>query len=375
MIYRTIFPKIVNLIGKGKILVVYGPRQVGKTTLVKELISQSSHLNPLYFNCDEPDIRNALTNKTSTELKSFVGSSNLLVIDEAQRVENIGLTLKLLVDTFPYLNIVVTGSSSFELSNKIKEPLTGRAFEFMLFPLSVGEISQNYSKLELERLLPQMLITGTYPEPFTNLADAKMIVKRLAEDYLYKDALEYQNLKNAEKIRDLMQMLALQVGSEVSYTELSSNLGVDVKTVEKYINIMEKAFVIHKLTPFSRNLRSELNKKRKIYFWDCGIRNALINNFNDLNLRNDVGVLWENFIVSQMKILVSYNQKFVNSYFWRTWGKSEIDYIEEGEGQIKAYEIKWQKEKMRIPKLWLQNYPQSTYNLINRFNWLEYLIY
>ena len=327
----------------------------------------------LYLSCDELDIRNALTDRTSTELKSFIGSKRLVVIDEAQRVKNIGLTLKLIIDTFPEIQVIATGSSSFELSGKISEPLTGRKTEFFLYPFSIGELSQVYSPLEINRLLEDVLMFGTYPGVIFAGQDREKLARELAVSYSYKDVLAYQDIRNPELLEKLLQALALQVGSEVSYTELAQVVGANKVTVESYIRILEQAYIIFRVGPFSRNIRNELKKKRKIYFYDLGLRNALINNFNPISLRQDVGALWENFIMSER---VKRNNNLgipVNIYFWRTSNGKEIDYIEDSGGILFGYEFKWGKNNFSIPKEFLAAYPGSSIMVVNRENYLDFI--
>lgn len=371
LVKRAIYNTVVESLFKGKIAVIYGARQVGKTTLVKEILREFKN-DSVYLNCDESDVREALTNKTSTELQSFVGSRKLVVIDEAQRVENIGLTLKLLADNFPEMQIIATGSSSFELSGKISEPLTGRKNEFYLFPFSVGEMLSMYSPLDADRLLEQWMVYGMYPGViFAN--DRDMRVRELATSYSYKDVLTYQGIRNPDLLEKLLQALALQVGSEVSYTELAQMFGVNKVTVENYVRILEQAYIIFRVGPFSRNVRNELRKKRKIYFYDLGMRNALINNLNPLTLRNDVGPLWENFLIIERLKKNSNKGIFVNTYFWRTTSGKEIDYIEDANGFISGFEFKWKKENFSIPKEFSSGYPGSKVVLVNKENYREFV--
>lgn len=373
IIIRQIQKDIEKALFKGKIVVLYGARQVGKTTLVKKIIEQHES-DSLYLNCDEPDVRSALTDKTSTELLSFIGSRRLVVIDEAQRVKNIGLTLKLIADNFPKIQIIATGSSSFELSGKIAEPLTGRKIEFFLYPFSVEELTQVYSRLETNRLLAERLVFGMYPGVTFAGADREERVRELATSYSYKDVLAYQDIRNPELLEKLLQALALQVGSEVSYTELAQLLGVNKITIENYIRILEQAYIILRVGPFSRNIRNELKKKRKIYFYDLGLRNALINNLNPISLRQDIGALWENFMVMER---VKRNNNLgitANIYFWRTTDGKEIDYVEDSGGTLAGYEFKWQKNSFSMPKEFLNTYSGSTVKLINRDNYLELLL-
>lgn len=370
MIVRDIDTYIQKCFFKDKVIIIYGARQTGKTTLVK-MLQKKYPDNSVYLNCDEPDIRSSLTEKTSTELKAIIGPNKLIIIDEAQRVKNIGLTLKLIVDNIKNIQVIATGSSSFELSDHIKEPLTGRKFEFHLFPFSINELNQTYSNIEIKRLLERFMIYGTYPEVV--LSNNSQLLPQLADSYLYKDVLSYQNIKNHDNIFKLLQALALQIGSEVSYTELASLLSIDKKTVESYINILEQAFIIFRLQPFSRNLRNELKKMRKIYFYDLGIRNALINNFNPFSIRQDSGKLFENFVILE-RIKKNSNNNIRNSiYFWRTHQQKEIDYIEETGGVLNGYEIKLNKTSYKMPELFLATYPKSSITLINKSNCLDFI--
>jgi predicted AAA+ superfamily ATPase len=371
-ITRSIQNDIEKALFKGKIVVIYGARQVGKTTLVEEIIKKYKD-ESLYLNCDEPDVRIALTDRTSTEIKSFIGSRKLIVIDEAQRVNNIGLTLKLIADNFPETQVIATGSSSFELSGKISEPLTGRKTEFFLYPLSVAELLQVYSPLETQRLLEERLIFGMYPEVIFAGPDKERLVRELASSYSYKDILTYQDIRNPELLEKLLQALALQIGKEVSYVELAKLLGINKITVENYIRILEQAYIIFRVSPFSRNIRNELKKKRKIYFYDLGLRNALINNLNSLSLRQDVGGLWENFLVVERMKKNNNLGSFVNMYFWRTTDGKEIDYIEDSGGTLSGYEFKWKKSNFSVPKGFLAAYAGSTVQLINRDNYFDFL--
>jgi uncharacterized protein len=356
---------------KGKVVIVYGPRQVGKTTFVKDILAKWPEASS-YLNCDEPDVRQALTDQTSTALRSLISGRRLVVIDEAQRVRNIGLTLKLLVDNLPDVQVVATGSSSFALSNDITEPLTGRKIEFHLFPLSVGELLSQESALDLDRLLEHRLRFGLYPGVVTSDDPASSVLE-LATSYLYRDALEYQSVKNPDILRRLLQALALQVGNEVSYNELSSLLQIDKATVARYVALLEQAYIIFHLSPFSRNLRQELGKLRKVYFYDVGIRNALINNFNPLGVRQDVGALWENFFISERLKANQNARRHVNMYFWRTYDGSEVDYLEESGGTLAGFECKWGPDKWRPPAAFSRAYPDSQLNLASRRNYLDFL--
>jgi predicted AAA+ superfamily ATPase len=373
MIERALQFRLEAALFKGKVIILYGARQVGKTTLIRALQKKFPEADALYLNCDEPDIRALLTDVTSTALKAIIGRKKIIFIDEAQRVKNIGITLKLAVDNFPERQFVATGSSSLDLSNETIEPLTGRKYEFQLFPFSLAELSQKYSKLELHRLLENRILFGMYPEITEKPEEAKVLLKSLASSYLYKDVLQYQSLKRPELLEKLLAALALQAGSEVSYNELANLLGVNKETIANYIQLLEKAFVIYRLSPFSRNLRSELTKLRKIYFYDTGIRNALINNFNALQFRPDVGALWENFMISERLKRNGNRGDLVNMYFWRTHQQQEIDYIEEQNGSLTAFEFKWKAGKKRAPELFTATYPESRVEFIDRENYAAFV--
>ncbi|MFZ3074012.1 MAG: ATP-binding protein [Minisyncoccales bacterium] len=374
IIKRNIQPKIENALFKGKIVVIYGPRQVGKTTLAKLILENQQEIKKAYFNCDEPDICQSLTDKTSTELRSFLGDNKLVVLDEAQRVKNIGLTLKLLVDNYPQMQIIATGSSSFDLSNQIFEPLTGRKREFYLYPFSLSELKNSYSEIELSRILENKMIFGMYPGVvFESDRNKTGSLQELAKSYVYKDALEYQGIKNSEVVEKLLQALALQVGNEVSYNELASLVEINKITVANYIQILEKAFIIFRLPSFSRNLRDEIKNNRKIYFFDNGIRNALINNLNPLNLRQDAGALWENFMISER---VKHNNNAdhdANMYFWRTLQRQEIDLIEDYQGTLAAYEFKWKQRPGKVPVNFSRTYPDAKVEMITKENYKSFV--
>lgn len=373
MIWRSLQSTIRQRLDQGKIILILGPRQVGKTTLVTEIANQSK-LRTLYLNGDEPDIRDMLSDTTSTQLKTLTGSYKLLIIDEAQRIKNIGLTLKLIHDHIKNLYVIVTGSSSLELSNQIKEPLTGRKFEYFLYPVSFQEMTKHHGLLEENRLIDHRLIYGLYPEVITKAGDEKIILSQIADSYLYKDLLAWQQIKKPAILEKLVQALALQIGNEVSYHELGQLLGADNETVERYIDLLEKAFIIFRMTALSRNLRNELKKSRKIYFFDNGIRNSVIKNFNPLSLRNDTGALWENFLISERMKRNHYNGISVNRWFWRTSARQEIDYIEEYGGKLHAFEFKWNpKKKVNIPKTFRSAYPGSETKIISQDNYTDFI--
>jgi len=374
-IKRTLEDKIKSHLFKGKAIVVYGARQVGKTTMVKRILDESK-LMVKYINCDEADQRRQLLEaETSSDLRQVIGDSKMVIIDEAQRVNDIGLKLKLIVDTFPDRQIIATGSSSFELSAEISEPMTGRVFEFWLYPLSVSEMKNVWSDTEFNRQLESLLIYGGYPEVVDAVSqeDKKTAISIIAKNYLYKDILKFQNLKNSEIVRKLLEALALQVGSEVSYTELGRLLSIHRETVASYIRILEQAFIVFRLRPFSRNLRKELGKLQKIYFYDLGVRNSLINNHNPLSLRNDIGALWENFITAEKKKLENFIGDPKSYYFWRTWDQQEVDLVEEKGGKLYGLEMSWSgTNKKKPPKAWKETYSDSTWEVITRDNFLLY---
>lgn len=373
-ILRHVEAKVKENLFKGDLVIIYGARQVGKTTLTKKMISDYSDLDPKYLNCDEGDVQKMfLEADTSVALKRIIGDSKLVIIDEAQRVRNIGLKLKLLIDNFPDQQIIATGSSSFDLANEVKEPLTGRSREFWLYPLTSSEMFPSKDSLEFSRNLESILIYGSYPKVFESLEfeEKKIQIEKIVSNYLYKDVLKFQSLKSAEIVRKLLEALALQVGNEVSYNELSSLLGISKQTVESYIEILEKAFVIFKVTPYSTNLRKELSKLRKIYFYDLGVRNALIDSLKPLSLRNDVGALWENFVVTEFMKQNNFIGNIKKLYFWRTYDGQEVDLVQEKEGKILGFEIKWNKIRKNAPKAWTENYKDSSWEVITKDNYLE----
>jgi predicted AAA+ superfamily ATPase len=367
MIKRTIQDAIEQSLFQGKAIIIYGARQVGKTTLIRA-IQEKSAVPSIYLNCDEPDVRRALSDKTSTELKMLIGNNRLVLIDEAQRVGTIGMTTKLLTDTAPDIQVIATGSSAFELSSRIEEPLTGRKREFRLYPFSLTELGQIYSPLEIRRLVERCMIFGLYPEIINAPESAETALRELVRSYLYKDVLALQQIRNAEALERLVQSIALQIGNEVSYNELAQQVGVDKKTIESYLRVLEQSFIIFRLGSFSRNLRNELKKSRKIYFVDTGMRNAVINNLNAPDLRSDVGGLWENFVIAE-RMKRNQNQRlFPNCYFWRNHQKQEIDYLEELNGVLRGYEIKWRETRLKVSAGFSAAYPDCPVSLINREN-------
>ncbi len=372
MIVRYIQKSIEEKLFKGKVITLLGARQTGKTTLLR-LISKN-YSKMIWLNADEYDIQEKFKNPTSTGLKALIGSAELVIIDEAQKIMGIGLALKLLVDNYPSIQIVATGSSAFELSNKLNEPLTGRKFEFHLYPIATSELSIHHSELIENRMLNHRLIFGFYPDVITNEGNEIDILKLLADSYLFRDILMLDTIKKPEKLVQLIKALAFQVGNEVSYNEIGNLIGLDSKTVESYIQILEKSFVIYKLSSFSRNQRNELKNGKKIYFYDNGIRNALISNFQLVEGRQDVGALWENYLIAERLKQNDYLKRYANSYFWRTKDGLEIDYIEEVNGVLKAYEFKWNvNKKHRITSVFSKTYGIDKVHVITPENYMEFV--
>jgi len=375
MIKREIEDSIISSCFKGKIILLLGARQVGKTTLLKEIIRKID-VPSLWLNSDESDVLEAFSAAaTSTQLLQLVGPNNkLVVIDEAQQIPEIGKKLKLLYDTYPNIQIIATGSSSFELQDRTSEPLTGRKITYQLFPVSYKESVENNSALEAKRMLDTRLVYGLYPEVFNNPGKEREILLEIANSYLYKDIMQLEGIRKPVHIEKLLRALAFQVGSEVSYHELAITVGnIDTATVEKYLDIFEKAFIIFKLPAFSRNLRNEIKKGKKYYFYDNGIRNVLISNFSIPEMRMDKGALWENFLISERIKQNNYNKNYANSYFWRTHNKAEIDYIEEKDGIIHAYEIKWKEQKVNFPNSFRSAYPNHTTTVVSHSDFERFI--
>lgn len=370
---RLIQPQIEKRLFKSKVIIVYGARQVGKTTLVKQVFDKYKD-KKLYLNCELLSVQQGLSIPEAEKLKSYLGNNKLIILDEAQKITNIGLILKILIDTYPNIQIIATGSSSFDLANKINEPLTGRTWTFTLYPFSISEIKQQNSRFEIEAKLENILRFGFYPEVFfLPEDDARSRLDEISSNYLYKDILSFERIKKSSILVNLLQLLALQLGNEVSYNELAKQLGVSRLTVQKYLDLLEQSFVIFTLKSFSRNLRKEISKSVKIYFYDLGIRNSLIQNFNQLEIRNDLGALWENFCILERKKRNSNNNIFANYYFWRTYTQKEIDYIEERDGKLFAFEFKWSVKNKKIPQEFLNAYDNSEFEIINKENYWEFV--
>ena len=372
MIKRELEEKILSRINTGKAIILLGPRQTGKTTLLEKIARHSGDY--LLIDCDDPLTKSQLESANTEEIKRIIGTNKIVFIDEAQRVRNIGLVLKIIVDRIKDVQLLVSGSSSLDLLSEINEPLTGRKWEYMLYPVSWSELHKHSGHIKSLQMLETRIIYGMYPDVINNPGEERYILNQLTGDYLYKDVLSYQGIRKPELPEKLLRALSLQVGSKVSYNELASLLQVDKKTVSSYLDLLEKAFVIFRLQSFSGNLRNEISANRKIYFYDNGIRNALAANFNPLNLRQDTGALWENFLIAERMKYLHYNGICANRFFWRTVDRQEIDYVEEREGKLFAYEFKWKAGKdIRFPRSFLQAYPESKTAVISGKNFHEFI--
>jgi hypothetical protein len=370
MIKRALFQKLNEKFNKGKAIVLLGPRQVGKTTLINTCLEGQDFL---FLNGDDPEIRNLLENTGVSKLRLIIGKNTLVFIDEAQKIKDIGLIAKMIIDQFKEVQLIVSGSSALEINQSTQEPLTGRKFEYQLFPISWEEFENHEGYLEANTQLEERLIYGMYPDVLNNRSEAGEILKQLTTSYLYKDVLSITGIKKPELLDKLLKALALQIGSEVSYNELANLLQIDKTTVSKYIDLLEKAYIVFRLNSYSRNQRNEIKNNRKIYFYDNGIRNMIINNLNPLELRTDKGALWENFLISERIKLQQYNQLYTNNYFWRTVQKQEIDFVEEINGQVTAYEFKWNsKGKAKIPAVFLNQY-NAIGKIIDKENFREFV--
>lgn len=371
MIARDIQYKILEKWNSNKVILLTGARQVGKTTLLKHICEKKGDY--LFINGDDPEMRSLLEDAGEQKLRSLIKNHKILFIDEAQRIKDIGIILKIIHDQIPEVNLIVSGSSALDLNNELNEPLTGRKFHFNIYPLSWNELNNHFGYLKAIATLEQQLIYGTYPEIIKQPSQSEALLKEIASSYLYKDLLNHKGIRKPEALDNLLLALALQVGSEVNFNEVSNTIGLDRGTIEQYINLLEKTYVIFRVQPLSRNLRNEINTSRKIYFYDNGIRNAIISNFNDLKFRNDIGALWENYLISNRIKLLSNQHKSVRFYFWRTYQQQEIDWIEERDGHFYAYEFKYKPKKVNFPKTFLNKYNPITHKVINNKNFDEFL--
>jgi len=370
MYLRTLENIVKEKIGSGKAIVIVGARQVGKTTLIKKILSQKKFL---FLDADDPTVRTLLTNPNTEQIRVLLGKNDTVFIDEAQRINNIGITLKIITDQFNDVQLFVSGSSSFDLGNKLNEPLTGRKWEYELFPISWEEYEKKIGFLTAEQQIENRLLYGFYPDVLNNPGNEKEILKNLVNSYLYRDILAFSEIRKPEVLEKLLQALALQMGSEVNYNELAQTVGINKVTVQKYIEILEKGFIVFRLKSFNRNLRSEIKRNKKVYFFDNGVRNTIIGNFSPLNLRTDKGALWENFLVSERLKQNSYKQTFAQMFFWRTKQQQEIDFIEEKNSVVTGYEFKWSaKRKLRLPEIFRKTY-SSKIEVIDRVNFRDFV--
>ena len=368
---RLIENKIKAQVGSGKAIIVVGARQVGKTTLIKKILKGQDYL---FLDGDDPSIRQLLQSPNTEQIRSILAGNKIVFIDEAQRIESIGLTLKIITDQFKDVQLMVTGSSSFELGNKLNESLAGRKWEYELFPIAWEEFEKKEGFVSAEQQLENRLLYGFYPDVLNHKGNERAVLKNLVSSYLYRDILSFAEIRKPEVLDKLLLALAFQIGNEVNYNELSNLIGINKITVQKYIDILEKGFIIFRLNSFSRNLRNEIKRNRKIYFYDNGIRNMITGNFSALNLRTDVGALWENFLVSERMKQNIYKETFARMYFWRTKQQQEVDFVEEKDGEIYGYEFKWQaKNKVRLPKTFVETYHAKT-KVIDRNNFREFVI-
>jgi predicted AAA+ superfamily ATPase len=370
MIIRDLTSEIKKNLGKGKVIVLIGPRQVGKTTLVNSLLKDIPFL---FLDGDDSVVVDTLANANTETLKSIIGNYKFVFIDEVQRIPNIGLKLKIIVDQIKEVQVIVSGSSAFDINHVTQEPLTGRKFEYHLYPVSWNEFEVNAGYIKAQQQLELRLLYGMYPDVINNFGNEYEILKNLVSSYLYKDVLSLAGIRKSDVLEKILQALALQVGNEVSYNEIAQLVGVDKNTVNNYIDLLEKSFVIFRLNSFSKNLRNEIKANRKIYFYDNGVRNMLIGNFNNLEFRQDKGALWENFLVSERIKQLSYTNSLGRPYFWRTTSQQEIDYIEINADTVSAYEFKWSPtKKAKLPKSFQENYNPS-FLVVNKDNFREFL--
>jgi len=371
MYSRYLRENIEKRLGSGKAIVVIGPRQVGKTTLIESILASKEYL---LLDGDDPKTRTILTEPNTEQIRAILGKYKYVFIDEAQRIEGIGLTMKIITDRFKDVQLFASGSSSFDLTNQINEPLTGRKWEYQLFPISWEEFENHHGFLNSEQQLENRLLYGFYPDVLNNVGDEISILRNLVNSYLYKDILSYSDIRKPEVLEKLVQALALQVGSEVNYSELAQIVHVDKNTISKYIDILQKGYIIFKLRSFSRNVRNEIKTNKKIYFYDNGVRNMHIGSFNPIDLRTDKGALWENFLISERIKQIEYKQSLSRSYFWRTKQQQEVDFVEENSGQIRGYEFKWNKKRTtKLPKTFVESYHAESY-VIDKNNFREFVI-
>lgn len=373
MIERILKETIENHLFTGKAIILMGSRQTGKTSLLEQLFPRND--DTIWLNGDDIATQTLMENMTTVRLQQLLGGKRLLIIDEAQRIKDIGLRMKLVTDQIKEVQLVATGSSSFELANRLNEPLTGRKWEYHMFPLSFAEMAKHHGLLNELALIPHRMIFGYYPEVVTSAGNEIEVLRQLTDSYLYRDLFALDSVKKSDKLLLLLKTLAYQIGSQVSYTELAGTIGIDAKTVEAYINVLEKAYIIFRLPSYSRNMRSELKHSKKIYFYDNGVRNALISGFSQVENRTDSGALWENFVVAERMKYNEYYSHWCNTYFWRTQEQKEIDYLEEYNGQLHAYEFKYNpKKQVAAPKSFIAAYPDAEFTVITPDNVEQFLL-
>jgi len=370
MFTRTIENTIKEKFNRGKAIILVGARQVGKTTLLRQILNDKDYL---FLDADDPSTRSLLQSPTTEQIRTFLGDYKYVFLDEAQRISGIGLTLKIITDQFKDVQLFVSGSSSFDLGNALNEPLTGRKWEYELFPISWEEYEKKIGFIKAEQQIDNRLLYGFYPEVLNNQGKEREILKNLVNSYLYRDILAFSDIRKPEILEQLLQALALQIGSEVNYNELAKLINVNKITIQKYIEILEQGYIVFRLGCFSRNLRNEIKQNRKIYFYDNGVRNMIIGDFKPLNLRLDKGALWENFLVSERRKQNIYKDTFTKMYFWRTQQQQEIDFVEEKDGGISAFEFKWKDKKTKLPKKFIEAYNANEF-VINRENFREFVI-
>jgi len=370
MYKRQIEDKIYNKLGDGKAIVLIGPRQVGKTTLINKLLKNKDFL---FIDGDDPSDRELMSNANTSQLRSIIGNHKLVFIDEAQRIKNVGLSMKIIIDQIKNVQLIASGSSAIYISSELNEPLTGRKWEYTLLPISWREYEEKHGYLETEKQIENRLLYGFYPEVLNNIGSEKEVLKQLVNSYLYRDVLSFSNIKKPEIVEQLLKALALQVGNEVNYSELARLIGVDKNTISRYIDILSRNYIIFKLGSFSRNLRNEIKHNSKIYFYDNGVRNMIIGNFSPLDIRLDKGALWENFLISERIKQYHYKDLFTNYYFWRSKQQQEVDFVEENSGVIKGYEFKWKASpSVKLPKTFVDTYNAES-QIIDRKNFREFV--
>lgn len=373
MVSRELSQLLKRRSDDNKAVIILGPRQAGKTTLLRSFLP-SSGKRILWLNGDDTEVREKFGDPSASRIKSYIGNAEIVVFDEAQRISNIGLCIKIIKDNFPDVKVYASGSSSFDLANKINEPLTGRKWEYTLYPFSFSEMAGHHGLFEEEKMLQHRLVYGYYPDVINSPGSEKEILRELAGSYLYKDILTWERVMKPDRLEKLVQALAFQIGNEVSYNELGKISGLDNKTVEKYMIMLERAFIVFRLNSFSRNLRNELAKSRKVYFFDNGMRNAVISQFSPVGLRNDEGALWENFLISERVKYSGYKGLIANRFFWRTSQHQEIDYIEENDGLLHAWEFKWNStSKARLPLTFSKAYPNHKFAVVSRDNYQSFI--